>query len=58
MTNSVKTQSNPPIFNRCAARNLKHATPDYFVRGTDLFPLRLPNKPRTTANAAVAVPCE
>ena len=30
---------------------LKHTTPDYLVRDTDLFSLRLSNKKMTTANA-------
>ena len=29
---------------------LKHAVPDYLVRGTDFFPLRLSNKKMTTAS--------
>lgn len=29
----------PAIFNGCAAEIPKHAIPDYFVRGTDFFPL-------------------
>ena len=37
---------------------LNHATPDYLVRGTDLFSLRLPNKKMTTVDAAIAVLCE
>ena len=37
---------------------LKHTTPDYLVRGTDLFSLRLLNKKMTTTNTAIAVQCE
>ena len=33
---------------------LKHATPDYLVRGTDLSSLRLWNKKITTANTTIA----
>ena len=32
------------IFHWCAASNLNHAAPDYLVRGTDRFSLRLSNK--------------
>ena len=32
---------------------LKHAIPDYLVRGTDLFSLRLSNKKMTTANTTL-----
>ena len=32
---------------------LKHAIPDYLVRGTDLFSLRLSNKKMTTANTTI-----
>ena len=37
---------------------LKHAIPDYLVRGTDLFPLRLSNTKMTTANRTKAIQCE
>ena len=37
---------------------LKHAIPDYLVRGTDLFTLRLSNIKMTTANTTIAVWCE
>ena len=36
---------------------LKHAKPDYLIRGTDLFSLRLSNKIMTTANT-IAILCE
>ena len=32
------------IFNYCAAKFLKHAIPDYLLRGTGLFSLKLSNK--------------
>ena len=34
---------------------LKHAIPDYLVRGTDLLSLRLSNKKMTTGNTATAI---
>ena len=34
---------------------LKHAVPDYVVRGTHLFSLRFSNKTMTTANTTLAV---
>ena len=34
----------PVIFNGCAAKIFKCAIPDYLVRGTDLFSLRLLKK--------------
>ena len=37
---------------------LKHTIPDYLVRGTDLFSLRLSIKQMTTANTTMAVQCE
>ena len=37
---------------------LKHAMPDYLVRGTDLFSLRLSNKRMITANTIITVWCE
>ena len=37
---------------------LKHAIPDYLVRGTNLFSLRLSNNKMTTANTTIAVWCE
>ena len=36
---------------------LKHAIPDYLVRGTDLFSLRLSNKKMTAANTALQWKC-
>ena len=37
---------------------LEHSIPDYLIRGTDLFSLRLSNKNMTTANTTIAVQCE
>lgn len=37
---------------------LKHAVPDYLVKDTDLFSLRLPNKILPIANTTTAVSCE
>ena len=34
---------------------IKHAIPDYLVRGTDLFSLRSSNKKITTANTTITV---
>ena len=52
------------MFNWCSAAHwcvrefLKHAIPDYLVRSTDLFALRLSNKKLTTANITIAIQCE
>ena len=52
------------MFNWCSAAHwcvrefLKHAIPDYLVRSTDLFSLRLSNKKLTTANITIAIQCE
>ena len=37
---------------------LKHAIPDYLVKGTDIFFLWLSNKKMTTTNTTIAVWCE
>ena len=37
---------------------LKYAMPDYFVRGTDLFTLRLSNKKVITADTTIAIRVE
>ena len=37
---------------------LSHAIPDYLVRGTDLFSLRLSNKKMTTAYTTITIQCE
>ena len=50
--------SRPMIFNSVLQEFLKHAIPDYLVRGTDLFSLRLSNKNMTTANTTIAIWCE
>ena len=51
MINSSKAA----ISNKCATRILKHPTPDYLVRSTELFSLRLSNKKMTAANTTRAV---
>ena len=45
------------IFNQCVKEFLKHAIPDYLVRGTDIFLLRLSSKKMTTGNTTIAVHC-
>ena len=42
----------------CAARTFKTCRPDYLVRGTELFSLRLPPKVMATANTTRAIQCE
>ena len=37
---------------------LKHAIPDYLLRATDLFTLRLSNKKMTIANTIITIWCE
>ena len=37
---------------------LNYPIPDYLVRGTDFFFLRLSNKKTTTPNTRIAIQCE